>query len=767
MKPNASYSDHVSKLQKGRTNPGGAAREPEAQAANESMMEEGLESVSALQILDRVKAELATQGMAPSMPLLRHRIVEMEELQDQARMAVEKLNEAVEKLRAPALRLGTLLQKLAKGRALVCANGTDYVCNVDPALPEGALETGSAGAAQRGLRRDRRFRLRQKRAGGAHHRDAAATAACAWATKRASRTPWWSAPSLLSEGETEGRPGSAPGHATSGWRSKSSAGPNGWTGRSPVWNRFPGARLAGSTKRCKAIRDSHRVAVPARPPVPAVQAPGAQRFSALWPARLRQDAAGQSHRSQPARCRSGSETGEDRPEFFLSVKGPEILNMWLGESERQVRDLFAQCREKAAEGHLAFLFIDEAESILGTRHAVRVGTNILSTLVPMFCTEMDGLEPLQNVVVILASNRADLIDPAILRPGRIDRKIRVRRPDKEAAREIYRIYLTEICRWRSRAERWWTRSSKRTTPRSRTTGSWMSPTAAAATIICYRGDLASGAIIAAIVERAKESAIKRSIERKTESPITLQDLLEALDKEYRENDLFPPSDITEDWLKLTDFEPGNVVRLSPYRPSERGQRLRSPFDPSCAPHAARVPKPKPIELHHAPRDLDIQFGIETEIGITRERPEDLDVVAESIALVRCATAPGVRRCAGITSCEDPHCDARGFRVKELLQDHDEANYFAQDAQRRLSIRRVQSDLVLRNGARFYNDHAHPEYCTPECSTLLEHPAAGLRRGPTSDGMRPQPQPGLGQPGAALQKQHRLSAGTATAATRIT
>src|SRR5204862_2275071 len=103
----------------------------------------------------------------------------------------------------------------------------------------------------------------------------------------------------------------------------------------------------------------------------------------------------------------------------------------------------AQCREKAAEGHLAFLFIDEAESILGTRQASRIGNNILSTLVPMFCTEMDGLEALQNVVVIIASNRADLIDPAILRPGRIDRKIRVRRPDKEAAREIYKIYLTD------------------------------------------------------------------------------------------------------------------------------------------------------------------------------------------------------------------------------------------------------------------------------------------------------------------------------------
>lgn len=116
--------------------------------------------------------------------------------------------------------------------------------------------------------------------------------------------------------------------------------------------------------------------------------------------------------------------------------------------------------------------------------------------------------------------------------------------------------------------------------------------------------------------------------------------------------------------------------------------------------------------------MDIQFGTETEIGITREKPDGLDVVAESIALVRSATAPGVRM-RWDYSCEDPHCDARGFRVKELLQDTDESNYFAQDAQRTLTFHEIKSDLVLRNGARFYNDHAHPEYCTPECSRLLE------------------------------------------------
>jgi proteasome-associated ATPase len=263
-----------------------------------------------------------------------------------------------------------------------------------------------------------------------------------------------------------------------------------------------------------------------------------------------------------------AETGVDHPEFFLHVKGPEILNMWVGESERQVRDLFAQCRERAAEGSLAFLFIDEAESILGTRRAGRYST-ILSTLVPMFCSEMDGLEPLQNVVVILASNRADLIDPAILRPGRIDRKVKVNRPTQEGAQRIYEIYLKE--------------SLPLAEPRE-VMAQAITETHYAKTVenqfleityrsgkkdFLYRGDLASGAIIAAIVERAKSLAIKRSIETKEETNLSREDLAQALQKEYAENDLFPPTDITEDWLKLTDFDPENVIKLAPVRPRKK------------------------------------------------------------------------------------------------------------------------------------------------------------------------------------------------------
>jgi proteasome-associated ATPase len=240
----------------------------------------------------------------------------------------------------------------------------------------------------------------------------------------------------------------------------------------------------------------------------------------------------------------------------------------VGESERQVRDLFAQCRERAAEGQLAFLFIDEAESILGTRRAGRYHS-ILSTVVPMFCTEMDGLEPLQNVVVILASNRADLIDPAILRPGRIDRKIKVRRPTLEGATRIYEIYLKDTLPLAESREVLARAVSEAHYARDEANQFLEIIYRSSKKDFLYRGDLASGAIIAAVVERAKSLAIKRAIDTKHDTHLTREDLLQALQKEYAENDLFPPTDITEDWLKLTDFDPDNVIKLGPIRPRKK------------------------------------------------------------------------------------------------------------------------------------------------------------------------------------------------------
>lgn len=276
-----------------------------------------------------------------------------------------------------------------------------------------------------------------------------------------------------------------------------------------------------------------------------------------------------------------TESGEEIEGTFLHIKGPEILNMWLGESERKVREIFLAAREKRAEGKLAFVFIDEAESILGTRRAMR-SHSISNTLVPMFCAEMDGIEPLQEVVIILATNRPDLIDPAILRPGRIDRKIKVTRPNKEAAKDIFGIYLTPDLPIEKESEE---TEDKQVIDslisqvvdemfRETTENRFLEVALRSGRRdILHRGHLCSGAIIESIVQRAKETAMKRAIAAPdSDTGITLDDLLKALNAEFSENDIFPPTEATEDWLKLLDYDPVNVVKVTPILPEKREAR---------------------------------------------------------------------------------------------------------------------------------------------------------------------------------------------------
>ena len=292
------------------------------------------------------------------------------------------------------------------------------------------------------------------------------------------------------------------------------------------------------------------------------------------------------------------ESGEDVEGCFLHIKGPEILNMWLGESERKVREIFQIAREKKEDGKLAFVFIDEAESILGTRRALR-SHSISNTLVPMFCAEMDGIESLQDVVIILATNRPDLIDPAILRPGRIDRKIKVTRPDAEAAKDIFRIYFTPELPIASEIT-----PDAETETAGETPPEVIPPEKAVQDLIAqvvdemfredednkflevslrsgrrdilYRGHLCSGAIIESIVQRAKESALKRAIQDpEKEGGISRADLLDALAAEYQESEIFPPTEATEDWLKLLDYDPANVVKVTPIKTEKRERRKTS------------------------------------------------------------------------------------------------------------------------------------------------------------------------------------------------
>jgi proteasome-associated ATPase len=264
---------------------------------------------------------------------------------------------------------------------------------------------------------------------------------------------------------------------------------------------------------------------------------------------------------------------------FLHIKGPEILNMWLGESERIVRDLFAKARARRKEGALPFIFIDEAESVLGTRRSMR-SFNINNTLVPMFCAEMDGIESLQDVVIILASNRPDLIDPAVLRPGRIDRKIKVARPNREAAVEILSVYLTPALPLdRDLLEQ--NKQDHETARRAvidQVVDSLFTRTDQNRVLsirlrngqnkVLYRGDLVSGAILSSIVQRAKEKAIERAVAQTGAAAgdgIRAQDLLDAVQEEFREGEMLPPDDAAEEWLKLLDHHPEQVVGVSSFR----------------------------------------------------------------------------------------------------------------------------------------------------------------------------------------------------------
>ena len=279
-------------------------------------------------------------------------------------------------------------------------------------------------------------------------------------------------------------------------------------------------------------------------------------------------------------------TGQDVKEYFMYINGPKILNMWLGELERMVRDIFAQARDKSKSGHLVFIFIDEAELLLRTRSSGR-WMNISNTIVPQFCAEMDGLVALENVVVMLTSNRPDYIDPAILRPERIDRKVKVVRPDRRSTREIYKIYLGDVpldpdlmrehkgdCT--GALDELLDLITEYTFRRDDETEFIEVHLKNAATETLYWKDLLSGALIKSVVERAKDFAIKRSIEKLSETEgITLDDLQRAARVEFKENEIFPKGDSLEDWLKLLDYEPDNVATIKPIKARRQGATRRN------------------------------------------------------------------------------------------------------------------------------------------------------------------------------------------------
>ncbi|MGL4832658.1 MAG: proteasome ATPase, partial [Propionibacteriaceae bacterium] len=259
--------------------------------------------------------------------------------------------------------------------------------------------------------------------------------------------------------------------------------------------------------------------------------------------------------------RVAAETQGTATSFFLNVKGPELLNKYVGETERQIRIIFQRARERANEGHPVIVFFDEMDSLFRTR-GTGVSSDVENTIVPQLLAEIDGVEGLENVIIIGASNREDMIDPAILRPGRLDVKIKLDRPDAAAAREIFAKYLTvdtplapdEIERCHGDRQMVVAELiddvvefSYATQPRTE----FLEVTyVSGATQVLYFKDFMSGAMIANIVNRAKKAAIKREIEGQTPG-ISRELLRQASVSEFAENEDLPNTANPDDWARIS------------------------------------------------------------------------------------------------------------------------------------------------------------------------------------------------------------------------
>jgi proteasome-associated ATPase len=524
---------------------------------------EELDRLSTLQLVDLIASKMPNRhSTLLDLVYLRERIAGLEDMNLQAQQALEKMDAIIEKLRSPAFRVGTFLMPVEPDKAHVCVGGTDYVCRIDPNIPLASLQIGqrvlcneafavvnSLGFDRNGpiVRIDELLSDGRLRIGQESGLTPVVVIRSALLAKEKLKTGL--------EVRLDANQRVALEVIGVGKRIERSL---------EHVTELPWSAIGGQDAAVTAIRETIEMPFLHKDLFKKFQYNVPKGFLLYGPPGCGKTLLGKAT-AYNLRQQLKEQTGVDHPEFFLHVKGPELLNMWVGESERQVRDLFTQCRERAADGALAFLFIDEAESLLGTRRAGRFNS-MSSTIVPMFCTEMDGLDPLQNVVVILASNRADLIDPAILRPGRIDRKIKVNRPDEAGAKRIYEIYLRDTLPLAEPKDVLAEAVTKAQYAQTSENQFLEVQYRSGRKDILYRGQLASGAIIAAVVDRAKSLAIKRAIETKADTQITRDDLLAALRAEYSENDLFPATDVTEDWLKLTDFDPENVIRLGPIRP---------------------------------------------------------------------------------------------------------------------------------------------------------------------------------------------------------
>jgi proteasome-associated ATPase len=265
--------------------------------------------------------------------------------------------------------------------------------------------------------------------------------------------------------------------------------------------------------------------------------------------------------------------GEKIKGYFLNIKGPELLNKYVGETERKIREIFVKAKEKAAEDVPVIVFFDEMDALFRTRGS-GISSDVETTIVPQLLAEIDGVEGLKNVIVIGASNRQDLIDPAILRPGRLDVKIKIERPDKDAARDIFLKYLTPdipIGESETRQEGADVAASIRrmidvTISEMYSLSDdnrFLEVTYANGDKeVLYFKDFASGAMIESIVRRAKKLALKRYIGQ-GEKGIKLDDLLTAVREEFKENEDLPNTTNPDDWAKIAGKKGERIVYVKP------------------------------------------------------------------------------------------------------------------------------------------------------------------------------------------------------------
>jgi proteasome-associated ATPase len=258
--------------------------------------------------------------------------------------------------------------------------------------------------------------------------------------------------------------------------------------------------------------------------------------------------------------------------YFLNIKGPELLNKYVGETERQIRLVFQRAKEKGEEGVPVIVFFDEMDSLFRTRGS-GISSDVESTIVPQLLAEIDGVEALKNVIVIGASNREDLIDPAILRPGRLDVKIKIERPDETSAAQIFSRYLASSLPLDEAEVRSMGGGDKEKTVRlmiERTVEEMYRDDEANQFLevtyqngdkeVMYYKDFSSGAMIENIVRRAKKLAIKRQIAGQSKG-IRTQDLIDSIKQEYKEHEDLPNTTNPDDWAKISGKKGERIVYI--------------------------------------------------------------------------------------------------------------------------------------------------------------------------------------------------------------